>query len=298
MSTNGHDESEDTEVAMESPAELRTQIEILAEENDRLRTSYTQAKQTQYRRTAAGLAALGILAVIGGIFFETAQTVLFALGSTGLFGAVLTYYLTPEQFVSADVGRAVFSSLAANEAALSSELGLIEDQVYIPTGETTTAVRLFIPQMPLDRLPEAADLEQTLVTTESGIKGLALTPSGRQLFREFAEARTGSATDEPAALATQLTEALIEQFELVQTAEPELDVETNRLTVSVSGSAYGDLDTFDHPVSSFLAVGFATELDRPVASTIQQASEDGEQLVTLRWTAPEAAANQPPEPLS
>jgi hypothetical protein len=115
-------------------AELRTQLRLLAEENEQLRDSYARAKQTQYRRTALGLAALGCLGVAGGVLVAGASDVLFVLGGIGLFGGLLTYYLTPEQFVAADVGRAVYSVLAANEAALVDELGLSDRRVYVPAG--------------------------------------------------------------------------------------------------------------------------------------------------------------------
>ncbi|MGA9402004.1 hypothetical protein [Haladaptatus sp.] len=53
----------------------------------------------------SGVADNGALVAVGGLLFPTSRTVLFALVGTGLFGAVLIYFLTPEQFVSAAVGE-------------------------------------------------------------------------------------------------------------------------------------------------------------------------------------------------
>jgi len=49
----------DADETTTSRAELRTQLELLTEENERLRASYAQAKQSQYRRSALGLAIVG-----------------------------------------------------------------------------------------------------------------------------------------------------------------------------------------------------------------------------------------------
>src|SRR5699024_5189946 len=111
-------------------SELAAQIDVLREENQRLREEYARARRTQYRRTALALAAVGLLATLGGVALPDSRTVLFALGGTGLFAAALTRYLTPEQFISASVGEGIYGSLAATEAALVAELGLQDERLY------------------------------------------------------------------------------------------------------------------------------------------------------------------------
>ena len=81
---------QDPESADETTADLAAQVELLAEENRRLRAEYARARQTTYRRTALGLFAVGALAVLGGVAFPHSSDVLFALGGTGLFAGVLT----------------------------------------------------------------------------------------------------------------------------------------------------------------------------------------------------------------
>lgn len=263
--------------------ELRAEIARLAAENERLRDAYARSKRSAYRRSAAGLAGLGVLAIGGGLVLPTARTVLFVLGAIGLFGAVLTTYLTPERFVAASVGKAVYGALADNEAALAAELGLSEDHRYVPTGPAR-GVRLFVPQAGTDTIPGPGDLQATLVATRDA-NGLALDPSGADLLREFEASLGGDLADVPQSLAEQLSEALAEQFELVRSADPDVDAADGRVSVSITDSAYGRLDRFDHPVPSFLAAGLARGLGETIDLDVAE-SDDG-WIVTCRWDVEE-----------
>ncbi|MFC6863889.1 hypothetical protein ACFQGE_10465 [Halomicroarcula sp. GCM10025817] len=287
MSTNRQVAADEggNEGASPTRDELATQLELLAEENRQLRESYTQAKRTTYRQTALGLAVVGLGAVAGALLVPRASTILFALGGIGLFGGVLTYFLTPEQFVSADVGRDVYATLAGNEAALVGELGLSDERRYVPLETGDSSVRLFVPQHESAAVPDDEALTQTIVVPDDGERrGLALDPSGTRLFRAFEEALTGPVSAAPGELGDQLTEALVEQFELARSASAESDPDEGRLTVAIGGSVYGPLDTFDHPIASFLAVGLARGLDRPISlSVTEQSDGDVEALVTCRW---------------
>ena len=278
------DSSDTTGGESQSREELVTQIRLLTEENKRLRESYTQAKQTQYRQTALSLTGVGVLASMGAIVVTSASTVLFALAGVGFFGGILTYYITPEQFVSADVGRSVYQVLADNEATLAQELGLTTEQVYIPDGTTDPDVKLFVPQTAGDPLPSPQAVQQCIVVTEGQTKGLAFQPSASRLFHSFKQTLPGSLDSEPATMADQLTEALVEQFELLESASTDFAPDEGRLTVSCVGSAYGPIDRFDHPVKSFLAVGIATGLDTPVSvESVESTDDRTEYYVTCRW---------------
>lgn len=256
--------------------------ELLAEENRRLRAEYARAQQARYRRTAAGLAVLGLLAVLGGLVFPDGREVLFVLGATGLFGGVLTLYLTPGQFVSADVGERVYAAMAANEAAIAGDLGLSELRVYVPADGSTA--RLYLPQRATFERPTDPD-SPVIVDDES--RGLWLEATGSFLFEEFERALAGGLADAPPLLATQLADGVVEQFELATAVEPDVETEGGRASFAVSGSAFGDVDRIDHPVASFLAVGFAVGMDRPVR--VEVTADDGraDWLVTCRWETPE-----------
>lgn len=260
---------------------LAGQLAVTEAENERLRREFARIRQTQYRRTALGLGLIGVFAALGAVIVPSARTILFALGGTGLFASVLTYYLTPERFIAASVGEEIYAAVAANESAITSELGLAETRLYVPTDEGDAAVRLYIPQDATVDLPPRDELTSVFVVTDD-TRGLSLHPTGASLFEEFDRALTEELSDDPTVFGDQLADGLVEQFELVQQATP--DIESGRLTVAVTDSAYGAIDRFDHPVPSFVAVGTAHAVGRPIQVTIQ--SGDGERadhLVTCSW---------------
>jgi hypothetical protein len=281
------DETEAEEDATAEASELAAQVDVLQEENQRLREEYARARRTQYRRTALALAAVGLLATLGGIALPDSRTVLFALGGTGLFAAALTRYLTPEQFISASVGEGIYGSLAATEAALVTELGLQDERLYLPGPDTPNgvAIRLFVPQQSEYERPAPSALDSVFVLTDNEAeRGIALHPSGGPLFAEFRRTLSGALADEPSTLATQLADGLVEQFELARSATPERTDEDGQVTFAINGSAYGAVDRIDHPVASFLGVGIATGLERAV--TVETRAADGDRadyLVTCSW---------------
>lgn len=282
--TDGESPAETASPSAEKPdrAALVAELEALRAEADRLRDSYVRARRTQYRRTAAGFAALGLLATAGGVAFPTTRTVLLALGGTGLFAAVLTWFVTPERFVAAGVGDAVFEALAENHERLCRELGLSDERIYVPTDDAATGVRLYVPQRASGTVPDADALESLfVVTAEEATRGVSLQPTGETLFREFEAALGGPLAGEPGELLVQVREAVVEQFEVAGGLRTDLDPDGGRLTLDVVDGAYGDIARFDHPVVSTVAVALARGLDEAVR--VELASEDDESVATLRW---------------
>jgi hypothetical protein len=264
---------------------LRLDIERLRERNEQLQTTYARARKAEYRRAALGMATLGVVAVAGAAVVPVVRTILLVLGATGLFGAVLTYYLTPERFVAAAVGRGVYRATAADRRALAAELGLADRRVYVPVAESGPRVRLFVPQFEEYTIPPDAELAETLVVPddETG-RGVSFTPTGRDLYESFTEAVSGDPEADPRVLTTQLCDALVEQFELVVATDVDYDTGERRVTVSVEGSVYGPADSVDHPVVSVLAVGLARSLDEPVVADATGPDGDGSDfVVTYRW---------------
>lgn len=255
--------------------------ELLAEENRRLRSEYVRAQQAKYRKTALGLGIVGLLAVLGGILFPEGQEVLFALGATGVFGGILTLYLTPGQFVTADVGERVYAAMAANETAVANELGLAETRLYVPDSEH--AARLYIPQHSEFETP--VDQDGPIVVADDS-RGLLLEATGSYLFDELERVLTGDLSETPATLAEQLADGVVEQFELASTVEPDVDAGDGRITFDVTDSLFGDIDRIDHPVVSLLAVGIAVGLQKPVSIVVTQ--DDENWLVTCRWETDES----------
>lgn len=260
--------------------ELRARLDLLREENRRLRRAHRRTRQTRYRRTAVGLAALGALALAGAALFPGPRDVLLALAGVGLFSGVLVYYLTPERFIAAPVGERIYGAYARTGEALVGDLGLRAERVYLPTDD---GARLFVPQHAAYDVPTPADLDGVVVVTdEESRRGVAVHPTGAGLYREFERTVAGEPAADPDVLAEQLADALVEAFELADGASP--DAGDGRLTIGVSEPVYGPVDGFDHPVASFVGVGVARVRGEPVVVDVDPA-EDGrvDALVTATW---------------
>lgn len=283
MSSEGVAQPETGDAEFEDPAVV-AELEVLREENRRLREEFAAARRAQYRRTALALVGIGVVAGVAGLLLASARSVLLALAGTGVFLGTLIYYLTPEQFIAADVGQRVYEAFARNGTAIAAELGLQDDRVYVPTGESLDDVRLFVPQRPEYDIPDRETLQETfVVTAEETRRGIALDPTGGSLAGEFERALTGDLSSDPDAVVAALSDALVEQFELISSTSVETATADGRVTVGVTDSTYGPVDRFDHPVVSFLAVGLAGALDRPVRPEVTAGDERTDYLVTCRW---------------
>jgi hypothetical protein len=268
--------ADQAEPADRTPDQLEARLAMLREEHDRLRREYVRARQSRYRRTALWLGVLGAVAVVAGTFFPDQSTILLALGGTGLFSAVLTYYLTPEQFVPATVGQRIHQATTANQADLIDDLGLQDDRVYVPTPDALTPARLFVPQRSEYEIPALEDLEQLLVVTdEPATRGVAFRPAGGPLYEEFEATVTGRPATEPDRLATQLADAVVEAFELADSATVDTDREGAVVAIRVTEPVYGALDDPDHPIVSVLATGLAAGLEQPVSVRVRDVDEAG-----------------------
>jgi hypothetical protein len=268
--------------------ELVARIDVLAEENRRLRAEYARARQSQYRRTALGLFVLGAAAVAAAAALPDARTVLLALGGIGLFGAVLTYYLTPERVVPASVGERVYAAHADAGDAVVADLGLSEERVYLPDGPDDRRATLFVPQHAEFSLPDPAALDGAFVVdADERARGLVLRPTGEPLFAELERVLTGDLAGEPATAAEQVADGLVDQFELVDAVRVDAPAGDEaamawRVSAGVSGSTYGAVDRFDHPVASLLATGLAIAVDDPVSVTVEPGDDRSDHVVTVQ----------------
>ena len=271
-------------------ADIAARVELLERENERLRDQYARTRRASHHRAALSLAAIGVVAALGGIVFPATRGILFGLAGTGLFVAVLTYYLTPERFIAAVVGERVYESTATAGEELVADLGLTDIAVYVPSAGTATesfgGVRLFVPLHRDYVVPDGSELDAPFVVTgdERG-RGLSFPPTGASLLRELQLTLDGDLAADPETLVAQLRDALVEEFELVDGVTVEFDEADDRVTVGVRGSAYGPVTRFDHPVASFVATGLAAGLDAPVrVETVETDGSQGEYLVTCDWS--------------
>jgi hypothetical protein len=276
----------DVDVDDENEAVLRTKIRRLEEENEQLRKQYRVLRGRRYFLTALGLAVVGITLGALGFVVIAAQEVLFALAATGLFGAVLTYFLTPERLVPIDVGEGIYSALASNEASIAEQLGLSSTRVYLTTGR---GPRLFVPE---SEAYDQAVLDTTDVTTgplvageTASRSGLSLRPVAGPLLRGFEEQRGRDLSSVPREAVLTLREGVTDGLELATGVDTNLDIADGRVTFEVTDSPYGSPTQFDHPVTSFLGAGLATALETAVeveTTTVQRGDEETT-LLTYRW---------------
>jgi hypothetical protein len=260
------------------PEELRAQLDAIQSENQRLREQYAATRQQTYRRTALGLGGVGVLAALTGLLVTSAQQILFALAGIGLFAAVLTWFLTPEQFIPIDIGDAVYEPLAANLDAVAGELGLSKTRIYF---ETDRGSRVYVPERASTRLP--SKLDSTFVIGDSPMdSGLALQPTGARLVDEFEQSHTGPLPESPRELTTHLIEGLVDGIELATNVDPDVAVDQDRIVFEITEPKLGPLSRFDHPVQSFLAVGLTRGLDTPVYIETIETGDEAARIV-VRW---------------
>jgi len=253
----------DVESSEEETVESSTdRVAILEAENRRLRQLYAASRRQSYHRTAAGLAAIGLVALAGAVIFPSSSTVLLALAGTGLFAALLTYYLTPERFLARFVGDRIQEAAAENIAALTAELELSERRVFIPV-EGPEPARLYVPQHANGELPPEQELTGLFVTESDRYRGVALLPSGATLFPEFRETLSGEVATEPQQLTAQVTECLVDDFELVTSVDVEIGDDEEEVILEFADSTF-DPAREDCPPASFAAVVLAAGLDEPL----------------------------------
>lgn len=256
----------------------QTRIAELQAEDQRLRERYATTQRQTYRRTALGLGGVGVLAAGTAVLVPPAQQILFALAGIGLFGAVLTWFLTPEQFIPIDVGDAVYEPLASNLDAVTGELGLSGTRIYV---ETDRGSRLYIPEKDTKHIPQ--DLGSTFIIGNSPeASGFALRPTGSRLVDEFEQTHTGPLPDSPRELTTHLVEGLVDGFNLAADIDPDISADEDQIVFEITNPQFGSLSRFDHPVQSFLAVGLTRGLEAPITIEMVATGEDTARI-SLTW---------------
>lgn len=239
--------------------DLESEIAALRTENDSLRSDYARAQKAMHRRTALALAAIGVIAALGGIAFPDVRALLFVTGAIGLFGGVLTWYLTPERVVPIGVSESVYDATASTLRGMRDELGLQSLTVYVPVDDR---VRGFVPRHRAFELPESP--RRVFVTDDGVSRGVSFPPTGQRLADEFDRIRRTQPSADAGGTVEQIGETLIEHFEIAGDVEIERSADASEITVSVQDAAFGSVARVDHPVVSTLACGVVRATQEPV----------------------------------
>jgi len=241
-----------------------------------------QPASSRYRLTGLGLFVLGVAAGIGAVFVPdpALQELLVGFAGAGLFGGVLAYWIRPGATVDVDPPERVYAAFAATGDALERDLGLEDRRVYVPADdapERFAPVYLAlahsdgsIPVAGSHRPVFDRGQDDRRAARESGggssIHGSVVTvyPTGAALFDGYESIATGDLASDPVELGDQLTTGLVRGMDLADTADPDVDALAGEAEIDVRQPSFGGLTRFDHPVASFLGVGFALGLDAPV----------------------------------
>jgi len=137
----GEPSADDASSGEPDRATLLAELERQRAETDRLRVLRPGSSEP-VPADGAGLRRPRRDATAGGVLPET-RTVLLALGGTGLFAALLTWFVTPRALLSrpTSVTPSTRRWPGTKNGSVSSVLGLSDERVYVPTGEESTGVR-------------------------------------------------------------------------------------------------------------------------------------------------------------
>ncbi|UTF52077.1 hypothetical protein [Natronosalvus rutilus] len=236
-------------------------------------------RTTRERLTIAGFVAIGVFCFAAGFVVSAGREVLFSLGGIGLFASVLTYGVTGTRSIEARDGAEVYKTCATNLEAITATFGSNTERIYVPNPDgVESEARLFVPAAVDGGVQDAAGFS----IVDSGERGLVLEPTGATLFREFERALDEPVATSPELLVEQLTDSLKRRFEFVTDADATVRPDERVVTITISGSVFGPLDQFDHPVASFLAVGLAVGLDRRISFEATALSNDGTWVLEYR----------------
>lgn len=272
-------QSEKNKNATTDESDLAVEVDLLKAENRRLRELLAAAQRTRYRNTAIALGIVGLLCGILAVIVPTGTDVLFALAGTGVFAGVLTYFLTPERFISADVGKRVYTATADSFGRLCRDLGLSDRRLYVaaPESESVPASEsnqsqfvdswLFVPQTAETEIPDFSALDASFVI-EDGQRGISLRPTGSGLLAAVNRSLSEPLGETPEAICEQLGDAIVEDLELAQSISYDVSPADGRISVQITGALYGDGTQFDHPIVSLLAVGLSAGLGHPVEPSV------------------------------
>jgi len=217
----------------------------------------------------------------GALVVPAARQVLLAFAGIGLFTAVLTYGLSEGSFIESGTANECTGRVRTTSRRSWRRWTWTTSGFTFPVRTPETAAFGYSFRSNVDRcFREPADGS---VVDPSG-RGLLLEPTGAGLYDEFREALAEPLASTPEPLAEQLTDALLRRFEFVAAADPVVHVGERRVTVAVSEGAFGPIGRFDeHPVASFLAVGFAAGLEREIVLEVSAGADPGAWLVSCRW---------------
>lgn len=247
-----------------------------------------------YRLTAAGLFVSGL--VVAGLALwrplADARNLLFAVASVGLFGSILLFFFRPSATSATDPVEGVYTAFVANVEALAADAAVSDRRIYAPTTYERAGLTPVALTVPASDRGVSIDRNRRPVfdaDLSASPDALTLYPTGAALFDTFEGMIVMDLSSDPVELADQLVDGIVLGLELADDVAVDVDAVAGTATFGVEGARFGSVTRFDHPVASFLAVGFALGLDVPVMLDAEPASAEHPPRVTCRWSPEQAA---------
>lgn len=232
------------------------------------------------RQSAFGFIILGLVSTAGGLLEWNTQmaVVLVAVGATFFFGGIVTLTLDSGQYLVTSVHQSIYSDLSENLERLIEAYDLQKTLIYLPRTGSESPV-LFLPKHPDHQLPRDIERDSLFVESHnSRAEGIILRPAGATLFSKFESMLEGEMGGTIEELTRQLSDGLIEGFELVDGIRTDVRPEDNVVEFVITGDLHRTGRAHENPVQSFLAVGLAKGLDTPIAVEPIQETENNEAL--------------------
>lgn len=291
---DGNESSEVEQLVKESESPVNREPDAERQtrntELDTLQSHHSNGRQFRYRRMGVALGLVGLVTYLLSWFYPETRELLLIIGGTGLFTAVMVFYLTPERFVPVSVSERIFEPLLENNRDIVNELGFRGPPVYVPIGEHdgsdgTREVVLFISEHEKSELPGSDVLAERTIIMDSDRRGFAVRPSAISLIRNFTASVSSGLNNNPPQLTAQLTDGLTNSLEFIGSATEEIRQDENRATFRISSPCYSNLDRIDNPIPSFIGTGLAAGLGSPVEVTVRESPEDevGDWVIDCTW---------------
>jgi hypothetical protein len=255
----------------------------------------------RYRRTGLALLVLGVVAGGAAVTAPTAtlREIALAFAGAGVFGAVLVYWVRPGATGDVDPAERVYAALAETGAALAGDLDLDDRRVYLPAEEApdgfapaylavpaTEPSSGTTPRPPVfgtdERVPGQERSDAPGSVSADLHSGITLYPTGAALFDAYESIAATDRPADPVELGDQLATGAVAGLELADGVDATVDAAEGQATATVEGPRFGAADRFDHPVASFLGVGFALGIDTPVTVEVSATGTDAYE-VACEW---------------
>jgi len=236
------------------------------------------------RQSAYGFIFLGLVSTVGGLLEWNTQmaVVLVAVGATFFFGGIVTFTLGSKRYLITSVHQSICWDLSENLERLIESYDLQKTLVYLPRTGAAEPPVLFVPKHPDHQLPKGIEVDSLFVESHNKrAEGIVLRPAGATLFDRFESMLEGEIGETLDDLTRQLSDGLIEGFELVDRIRTDVHPEEDVVEFEIVGDIHDSSQGYENPVQSFVAVGLAAGLETPITVEPMQEAEN-DQALTFR----------------